>query len=88
MARLWFCLAHDSHTRIGDMCRLGPGDIIDHGGDPYLEFQPSKRGAAFISIPLGAMLAAELEHHPERQTFLITERGRPFASSGSLDNRI
>jgi hypothetical protein len=34
------------------------------------------------------MLAAELELHEARDTYLVTEHGRPFASSGSLDNRV
>ena len=88
MARLWFSLAYDSHGRIGDMHRLGPANDVMHENDRYLEWQPSKRGSEFVSLPFGDMLAAELEFHEERETYLVTEHGRPFASSGSLDNRV
>ncbi|SEI87623.1 Phage integrase family protein [Pseudooceanicola nitratireducens] len=88
MARLWFCLAYDSHGRIGDMHRLGRENEVMHGDDRYLEWQPSKKGSAFVSIPFGEMLAAELEHHDERDTYLVTEAGAPFASSGALDNKV
>lgn len=88
MARLWFCLSYDSHGRIGDMHWLGCGNEAIHNGDPYLEWQPSKKGSAFVSIPLGEMLATELQYHEDRDTYLVTEYGKPFASAGSLDNRV
>ncbi|MEI4235519.1 hypothetical protein [Roseovarius sp. D22-M7] len=88
MAQLWLCLAYDGHGPIGDMHRLGPGNEAMHDGDRYLEWQPAKKGSAFVSLPFGDMLAAELELQDERDTYLVTEYGRPFASSVSLDNRV
>jgi integrase len=88
MARLWFCLAYATHGRIGDAPFLGPGNEAIHDGDRYLEWQPRKSGSAFVSIPLDDMLAEELKNHEARDTYLVTEYGRPFASSGSLDNRV
>lgn len=88
MARLWFCLAYATHGRIGDAPFLGPGNEATHDGVRYLEWQPRKSGSAFISLPIDDMLAEELENHESRETYLATEYGRSFASSGSLDNRV
>jgi len=41
-----------------------------------------------VSIPLDEILEEELENHEPRDTYLVTEYGQPFASSGSLDNRV
>ncbi len=70
------------------MHRLGSNNEALHDGERYLEWQPSKKGSAFVSIPLGQMLTTELAFHDERDTYLLTELGKPFASSGSLDNRV
>ena len=88
MARLWFCLSYATHSRIGDAPTLGPGNEADHDGVRFIEWQPSKSGSAFVSIPMEDLLAQELKHHEERPTYLVTEHGRPFASPGSLDNRV
>ncbi len=88
MARLWFCLAYDSHGRIGDMHLLGSKNLVQYDGERYLEWQPAKRGSAFVSIPLGEMLATELELHEDRDVFLATQHGKPFASPGALGNRV
>ena len=39
-------------------------------------------------MPMHGMLEEELKHHAPRDTYLVTEYGWPFASSGSLDNRV
>ncbi len=88
MARLWFCLAYGTHSRIGDAPTLGPGNETGHDGVLFIEWQPGKKGSAFVSIPMEDLLAEELKFHEDRDTYLVTEYGRPFASSGSLDNRV
>lgn len=88
MARLWFCLAYATHSRIGDAPTMGPSNEAYHGGVRFIEWQPSKKGSAFVSIPMEDILVEELKLHEERGTYLVTEYGRPFASSGSLDNRV
>ncbi|MBR9852742.1 MAG: hypothetical protein GYB27_25710 [Rhodobacteraceae bacterium] len=47
-----------------------------------------KRVRHSIWIPLGEILSTELAFHDERDTYLLTVLGKPFASSGSLDNRV
>lgn len=88
MARLWFSLAYATHSRIGDAPTLGPVNEAQHDGVRYIEWQPSKKGSAFVSIPMEDILVEELKLHEDRDTYLVTEHGRPFSSSGSLDNRV
>lgn len=88
MARLWFCLAYATHSRIGDAPTLGPGNEAYHDGVRFIEWQPSKKGSAFVSIPMEDILTEELKLHDERSTYLVTEHLDAFASSGSLDNRV
>ena len=70
------------------MHRLGSNNEALRDGRRYLEWQPSKKVSAFVSIPLGEIFSKELAFHDERDTCLLTELGKPFASSGSLDNRV
>ena len=88
MARLWFALAYGTHGRIGDMHTLGPKNEAVRDGVRHLEWQPSKKGSAFVSLPIKRILAEELENHDQRDTYLVTEYGWAFASPGSLDNRV
>ena len=70
------------------MHRLGSNNEALHDGERYLEWQHSKNGSAFGSIPLAKVLSTVLAFHDERDTCLLTELRKPFASSGSLDNRV
>ena len=90
MARLWICLAETTAGRISRMPRFGPRSERFYDGIAYLEWQPRKKRSKPVSVPRGEMLEAELQNHDltGRGTCLVTEYGNPFASSGSLDNRI
>ena len=88
MARLWFCLAFPTASRIGDAPFLGPENEVVYDGVRHLEWQPLKKGSKPVSIPMHDMLAHELKHHTVGATYLINAFGVPFASSGSLDNRV
>lgn len=88
MARLWFCLAYATHSRIGDAPKMGRTNENFYDDVRYIEWQPRKKGSAFISIPMEELLVEELKNHESRGTYLVTEYGRPFKSSGSLDNRV
>jgi len=57
MGRLWFCLAYATHSRIGDAPTMGPGNEAHHDGIRFIEWQPSKKGSAFVSIPMEEMLS-------------------------------
>jgi hypothetical protein len=90
MARLWFCLAHATGNRIGDARIIGPNNVKMIDGVRLIEWQPQKRNSKFVSVPMHQMLAAELELHDltGRETYLVTDYGRPFASTKSLGNRV
>ncbi len=88
VARLWFCLAYATAGRIGDAPFLGPSNEAFHDGVRHIDWQPRKKGSKFVSIPMDPMLEAELQYHGARQTYLVTAYVKPFASSGSLDNRV
>ena len=89
MARRWFLLAWNTSGRIGDMHWLGPDQIAVKGEKVMIRYQPSKAGSQLVQVPLSRELATELEHVPEgTSTFLQTELNAPFASKGSLDNRV
>lgn len=88
-ARLWFWLAKNMAGRIGDTCDIGPSNILLKNGRAYLGWQPKKRGSTYVEVPLMLELADELQLHDlHPDAFLVTEFGRPFASSGSLDNSV
>lgn len=89
MARLWFAVADCSAGRIGDMPDLGPNSLKTIDGELALVWQPSKAGSQEVTVLVTEMLRTELENHDvTRETFLLTEYGKPFVSSGSLDNRV
>jgi len=85
MARLWFLLSLNTLPRIGDVYRLGRKNLSD---DNIIEFQPSKKGSAFVEVPALSQCLAELAMHPDRETFVTTDKGMSFASSESMRNRI
>jgi len=89
MARLWFYLARDTAGRTGDTHRLGKGHLTIEGDTAYLSWQPSKSGSKPVKIPMSQEFLNELSAlETDAPTFLLTEYGTPFASSGSLDNRV
>ncbi|MBP1804664.1 hypothetical protein [Rubellimicrobium aerolatum] len=89
MARRWFYLAKNMAGRIGDTHVIGPKQIKLKDGHASLAWQPRKKGSKPVEVPVMTELAQELNvgpSHPE--AFLLTEYGRPFASSGALGNKI
>ncbi|WP_323766225.1 site-specific integrase [Marinovum sp.] len=89
MARRWFLLASDTAGRIGDMHTLGPKNSQFRADQQVLSWQPSKKGSQPVEVPMSAELMMELAGLPDdAPAFLFTDNGKPFASSGSLDNRV
>ncbi|KIN75675.1 site-specific recombinase XerD [Sulfitobacter mediterraneus] len=89
MARRWFLLAFDTAGRIGDTFSLGPQHLRLEEDRMFLAWQPKKRGSQPVKVPLSEELLEELATVlDDDQTFLSTDYGKPFASSGSLDNRV
>jgi integrase len=88
MARLWLLESLNTLPRIGDTGRLGDEHMSEIDGDKWIGYQPGKKGSAFVSVPALPQFLAELALHPDRDTFLETEVGNPFASPESLRNKI
>jgi len=89
MARRWFFLAEATAGRIGDMHRLGPRDELTRGERLYIRYQPSKKGSSEVQLPLPWNFMLEVANLPvDAPAYLLTNKGTPFASSGSLDNAV
>lgn len=74
--------------RIGDAIMLGRGHEVQDGPVTWLEWQPGKRGSAKVSIPMmPPLFAATRAGKVIGPTYLLTDYGRPFASTEGLRNR-
>ncbi|MDF1729352.1 MAG: site-specific integrase, partial [Sulfitobacter sp.] len=86
-ARRWLMLALFTGSRIGDTINLGNEATYD--GRLWLEWQPAKKGSAYVSIPLFPQLIEELRATKvEGRTYLLSQHGRPYRSTDSLRNMI
>jgi hypothetical protein len=91
MARRWFYLPNDTAGRIGDIHLIDPGNEIFRDDQPSNSWQPDKKGSQPVEVPMamGTNIMLELPGLPvDVPAYLLTARGKPFVSSGSLDNRI
>lgn len=89
MARRWYLLAEATAGRIGDMNILGPRHEMTRKERLYIRFQPSKKGSSEVQLPLPFEFMLEVANLPlDAAAYLLTEKGTPFASSGSLDNAV
>ncbi len=89
MARRWFFLAEATAGRIGDMHLLGPQHELTRNERLYIRFHPSKRGSSEVQLPLPWNFMLEVADLPvDAPAYLMTAKGEPFASSGSLDNAV
>lgn len=89
MARRWFLLAEATAGRIGDMHMLGPRHKMTRNERLYIKYQPSKKGSSEVQLPLPWSFMLEVADLPVgAPAYLLTEKGKPFASSGSLDNAV
>lgn len=89
MARLWLTLEVFTGCRIGDARILGRGHEVQRGGQTFLEWQPGKKGSAFVSIPmLPALHEATRAVTVVGPTYILNEKGQPFASTEALRVRV
>ena len=89
MARRWFLLAEATAGRIGDMHLLGPQHEMTRKDRLYIKYQPSKKGSSEVQLPLPWDFMLEAANLPvDASAYLLTQKGTPFASSGSLDNAV
>lgn len=82
---LWLTLHAFTACRIGDAVWLGREQEVSRGGQISLEWQPRKKGSAFVSIPLlPPLYAATRAVKVVGPTYLMTEKGQPYASMEAL----
>lgn len=89
MAHLALSLFMFTACRIGDAVWLGREQEVRRPVGTWLEWQPRKRGSAFVSLPLLAPLDAAIRSQTViGPVYLMTEAGKPFASPEALRNRM
>lgn len=90
MANRYITLLAFSACRISDAIWLGSKEITPESDDEdfplWLEWQPTKRHSAFVSIPMLPPLIDAVQGADG--TFIVTDDGRPYASTESLRNRV
>ena len=88
-ARMWMMLAMFSTARISDLTKLGRGHEIQRDGITWLEWQPGKKGSAFVSLPLAPQLIEEARAQIViGSAYILNAHGKPFRSSGALGIRV
>ncbi|MBP0484639.1 tyrosine-type recombinase/integrase [Sagittula salina] len=89
MAFLWLTLAMFTGARIGDLALLGREHEVTHNGAVWLEWQPGKKGSAFVSMPILPPLLRTMRAMPVvGPAYLLSERGKPFKNVETLRTRV
>ena len=84
-ARRWLFLALFTACRIGDVILLGRRHEEMRNGQAWLDWQPGKKGSAFVSIPIAPQLLAELRAATvEGPSYLLNKHGKPYKSPESF----
>ena len=88
-AYAWLAVSLFVGCRRDDARKLGRAMETQIGGATYLQFQPGKKGSAPVVIPMLPQLTEAVRAlKVEGPTYLLTEFGKPFASSASIGGRI
>jgi integrase len=88
-AHLWLTIQAFTACRIGDAIWLGRDQEVHRAGQTWLEWQPRKRGSAFVSIPmLSPLYTATRAVKIVGPAYLLNEKGKPFASVEALRVRV
>ncbi|MGE4373996.1 MAG: hypothetical protein AB7E29_14070 [Xanthobacter sp.] len=87
MARLALLLFFVFGQRISDIHRLGL-EMVRGDSIIFSRHKNRKRKPVTLTLPISEMLQGVLGDLPEgRKTFLVTEQGRPFASTASFGKK-
>lgn len=88
-ARLWLILAAFTGARIDDQTNLGRRHETLRDGIRWIEWQPAKKGSAFVSIPMFPQLFDATRATPiVGPTYLLNDRGQPFKTGAVLGMRV
>ena len=84
-ARRWLFLALFTAARIGDTILLGRQHETVIDNQVWLEWQPTKKGSAFVAIPMAPQLLKELRTAKvEGATYILSSHGRSYRSPESF----
>ena len=70
--------------RIGDARLLGRRNETMRDGVKFLEWQPEKKGAAFVSVPMMPQLQDAIRRCGNQETYLRNSWDKPFSSGDAL----
>lgn len=88
-AHLWLTLQAFTACRIGDAIWLGRSQEVSHNGQIWLEWQPRKKGSAYVSIPmLPPLYQATRASKVQGPAYILNENGQPFKSVETLRVRV
>ncbi|MCE6968047.1 tyrosine-type recombinase/integrase [Cereibacter sphaeroides] len=74
--------------RVSDVYRLGRHNEIKIDGNPFIRFQPVKKGSAVVTVPITSQLRFAIDAVPRKgSTYLLSEHGRPYASAKAFANK-
>jgi len=87
MARLALMLFLEFGQRISDVHRLGPGMVHD-GSITFTQWKNRRHKPVILTLPISDELQAVLAAQPPgRETFLVNDFGRSFASTAAFGNK-
>lgn len=88
-AHLWLTIQAFTACRIGDALWIGRQQEKTIDGELWLEFQPRKKGSAFVSIPmLPPLVEATRASKVIGPSYLLNDKGTPFSSTEALRVRV
>jgi integrase len=88
-AHLWLTVQAFTACRIGDALWVGRGQEKTRNGQLWLEFQPRKKGSAFVSIPmLPPLVEATRLSTVVGSSYILNDAGKPFKSVEALRRRV
>ncbi len=88
MAHLALTLFMFTAARIGDVYRLGRAHEVQRRGVTWLDFQPAKKGAKRVRIPmLPPLLTATRAMPIVGKAYVLNGHGQPFASENAFGSK-
>lgn len=88
-AYLWLTVQAFTACRIGDALWIGRKQEKTIDGQLWLEFQPRKKGSAFVSIPmLPPLVEATRASKIVGPSYILNDKGEPFKSVEALRVRV
>ena len=88
-AHLWLTIQAFTACRIGDALWIGRQQEKTIDGKLWLEFQPRKKGSAFVSIPmLPPLVEATRASKVVGPSYILNDKGLPFTSVEALRVRV